>query len=291
MLGYPPPGTPVAANPQMTEIGADDDGTFFRVTMPLLEEGLTVDGLLLRPHSDYQRKALAVAIHGGWGTAELAAGILDCSSYNYHDMGRKLARRGHLVWLPTCFEADACFNDGVATLDPHKAVELKARLLGTTMTALDLYKVIRSTEIFLRWANLSQAIAVGLSYGGFRALYATALSDQFVACVSSCYVNDRRALLERHAFEAGYLDWYFTGLLHTATDVEIARLICPRPLCVEVGITDNLFPVTDARRIAPALAAIYERFGIGDRFNFTAFDGGHEFSGVEAFVFLERMGL
>ncbi len=36
MIGYPPPGEPVEASPSFEPIGSDDDGTFYRVTMPLL---------------------------------------------------------------------------------------------------------------------------------------------------------------------------------------------------------------------------------------------------------------
>jgi hypothetical protein len=290
MLGYPPPGTPHAANPQFAEIGRDDDGTFFRVAMPLFNEGLSVDGILIRPHVDFAQKVLAVAIHGGKGCADWDSGLLEMANHD-KAIGRRLARRGHLVWLPSCPEPDPGFTPDASTLDPHKYLEIKARLVGTTLAALDLYRILRSTEAVLAWSGLSRALAVGLSYGGFRALYATALSDRFVGCVASCFVNDRRSVQEQYAGEGNFLDWVFPNMLRTATDVEIAQLICPRPLGVEVGASDTLFPLAGARSAGAEIAAQYARLGVSDRFLFDVFAGGHEYSMTKAFDFLHRMGL
>lgn len=293
MLGYPPPGTPVASNPVFTELGEDDHGIYYQMTMPLLQEGLQAQGMLIKPHKTLPNRALAVAIHGGGGTPELAAGILDCTSGGYNNMGRRLARRGHLVWMPACYETDTIYTDDqvATTPDPHRFLELKARIVGSTLSAIDAYAIMRSTEAVLNWAGLEQAIAVGLSYGGFRAMLAASLSEQFVACVSSCYVNNRRQILEANAPHGNFQDWYFNNVLRMVTDVELCRLICPRPLCIEVGVNDELFPVQGARETAAEVYDAYDTLGVTDRFEFIVFDGAHEFSGIEAFRFLERMGL
>lgn len=287
MLAYPPPGTPVASNPRLEQIGEDDDGTFFRLTVPLLQEGLSAYGLVIRPAHIKPNAALAVAIHGGGGTPELAAEIL--GETNYQNMGRRLARRGHLVWMPACYERTT-FDEASGNADVHGILDRRARLVGTTLAAIDAYTIIRSTEAMLRWARLPAAIAVGLSYGGFRALEVTALSQMFTACISSCYFNDRRPLLEQFADDGRFTDWFFDDVLRIATDVEFCRLICPRPLCIEVGASDDLFPVAGAQRAAEQVRAVYRSQGVEDRFVFDAFTGCHEFSGTAAFDFLDRLG-
>ncbi len=290
MFGYPPPGTPVAPEPSFEHIGDDDDGIFYRVKMPLLEEGLEAYGLLIRPSRPQPGKSLAVALHGGAGTPEIAAGILGAS--NYHDMGRRMARRGHVVWMPACHER-VSFNDDAQLEDLHTFLDLKARLVGSTLPAIDLYSIIRSTEVLLsaEYSASSCAIVVGLSYGGFRALAVSALSNIFSACVSSCFFNDRRKILETHAPKRGFTDWFFNDVLAIATDVELCRLICPRPLFIEVGANDALFPKEGAIDAAAAVQQIYDSLGIGDRFGFDAFDGTHEYSGVMALEFLDRLKL
>ena len=252
-----------------------------------MHEGLDVYGLLIKPHAVIPSKALAVAIHGGGGTPELAAGILGPTNYN--DMGRRLVRRGHIVWMPSCYERSS-FEENYR--DAHKALDLKANLVGSSLSAIDAYCIIRGTESMLSHFGLQDAgaVAVGLSYGGFRALEVCALSEIYRACISSCYFNDRRTILESKE-DGSFIDWYFPNVLAIATDIELCRLICPRPLFIEVGQNDELFPVNDAIEASKQVERLYADIGIADLYAFDAFEGGHEFSGVNAFEFLDKLGL
>lgn len=290
MIGYPPPGERMECLPALEDVGADEDGAFHRVRLPLLQEGLEAYGLLIQPRAPAPGKCLAVAIHGGGGTPELAAGILGPS--NYEDMGRRLARRGHTVWMPACHER-VTFDTAAPAVDVHRTLDLRARLVGTTLSAIDAFAIVASTEAVLASPHCEAdgAIAVGLSYGGFRSLLVSALASVFRACVSSCYFNDRRQVLEAYVPSGGFSDWCFPDTLRVATDVELCRLICPRPLCIEVGVKDEAFRVEGAIGASAAVRDVYESLGVADRFEFDAFEGGHEFSGVGAFAFLDRMGL
>ncbi len=293
MIGCPPPGTPLEPRPRIDEIGRDDDGTFYRVTLPLLAEGLEAYGILLRPHQ-VTRNTLAVAIHGGGGNPEVVVPVLE-QSWNYNDMGRRLARRGHVVWAPACYETLPGRDN--TKIEVHTPMDRRARMIGTTLTAVDAYALIRSTEGLLSCAGIAPAqgfggaIAVGLSYGGQRALVAPALSQAFVASVCSCFFNDRRKVLDAGADTTNWNDWMYQDIYRIATDVEWCQLICPRPLFIEAGKSDNLIPIDGAVATAPHVQAVYEALGIGDRFAFEAFEGGHEFSGVKALEFLDKQGL
>jgi hypothetical protein len=166
-------------------------------------------------------------------------------------------------------------------------------MAGTTLTAIDLFGIIKSTEAVMTMERLEsrRPVIVGLSYGGFRTLLACALSDMFGACISSCYFNDRRAVLDRSAKENSMQDWFFPNVLGTATDVELCRLICPRPLFIEVGNGDSIFTVDGALKSAREVSELYGSLGVGERFGFDAFDGGHEFSGAAALKFLRNIEL
>jgi hypothetical protein len=230
-----------------------------------------------------------VAVHGGAGLPELVAGTLD--SGNYNDMGRRLARMGYTVWMPSCFERASITSGGLASGDVHRYLDSKARMAGTTLTAIDLLGIIKSTEAVIALEGLDgrRPIIAGLSYGGFRALLACALTDIFGACISSCYFNDRRAVLERSSKENLMQDWFFPDVLGTAADVELCRLICPRPLFIEVGKRDSIFTVDGALASAREVSELYRSLGVADRFGFEAFDGGHEFSGAAALEFLKKV--
>lgn len=299
MLGYPPPGTILKnVKPVIKKIGQDEDGTFFRVSMLLLKEGYGAYGLLIKPRNFELSlaKPLAVAIHGGDGTPELAAGIL--GPFNYNDMGRRLARSGYMVWMPACFERTGYHFSAKGVLQPepeksnvHRMFDWRARIVGTTLTAIDIFGIIKSTETLLSSEGFAKrkAVVAGLSYGGFRALAAAALSDTFAACISSCYFNDRRAELERYSEEGVFPDWFFNNVLGVATDVELCRLICPRPLFIEVGKKDELFPAKGARKTSLKVKKLYRDLGLENLFGFDVFPGAHEFSGIKALRFLRRL--
>jgi len=289
MLGYPPPGRRLRAAPKLQELGADEDGTWYRVTMPLLAEGLTAYGLLIRPRQPAAGRALAVAIHGGGGSPELAAELLGPTNYN--NLGRRLARRGHVVWMPACLERTS-FDPQAPPRDLHRILDQRARLVGTSLPALDALVMVETTRAMLarEGAPGGRALAVGLSYGGFRSLLVSALSDLFGACVSSCYVQDRREFLEAWSETGGFWDWFFPGCLRVATDVELAALVCPRPLFVELGRQDELFPPEKAERTIREIQDRYAALGVPERCGWDFFTGGHEFSGEKAWEWLEERG-
>ena len=95
--------------------------------------------------------------------------------------------------------------------------------------------------------------AVGLSYGGTCTLFLAALDDRVAAAVVSGYLSSWRA--------AHTVPWnmcgsqVLPGMLGTLEHVDIAALIAPRPLLVETGTDDVIFPVPPRRVMATLRAA------------------------------------
>jgi hypothetical protein len=65
------------------------------------------------------------------------------------------------------------------------------------------------------------------------------------------------------------------------------ELISPRPLQVQDGISDGIFPIDDVRR-AVAQSRRYYPGALAGAFDFEAFAGGHEFRGDIAWPFLSK---
>jgi predicted esterase len=65
-------------------------------------------------------------------------------------------------------------------------------------------------------------------------------------------------------------------------------LIAPRPVHIEGGTKDPIFPVEATKEALERLKAIYEVFGAADRISLHIFEGEHEFNGKEAFPFLKK---
>lgn len=280
-LGYPPPGVVAESTVRLEKVGEDAEAVYHRMWVDSLT-GVQTYGLYLVPKGVALPAPLIIAQHGGGGYPELATFH---GGANYHDLVMGAVREGYVVWAPLCLfkSADAIPDDARPRLDQ------RARLAGTTLTAIEVAKITRALDEVLKRPEVdpTRVGMVGLSYGGFYTLYVTALEPRIKAAVSSCFFNDRQPVLEASQ-PFGWSDMQFPGGLAAIRDPQLAALICPRPLQVQVGSADDLFPVEGARRTAPLARAYYEQLGLADRFEYVEFEGGHEFRGDVAWAFLRR---
>jgi hypothetical protein len=66
-------------------------------------------------------------------------------------------------------------------------------------------------------------------------------------------------------------------------------LIAPRPLLIESGDQDDLFPATAAAEEVAKLRTVYGALGAGDdQLVHDIFPAGHQWHGEQAYPFLER---
>ena len=86
--------------------------------------------------------------------------------------------------------------------------------------------------------------------------------------MSSCFYSNRKVY--------DLNDWVWFDAANRFLDYEVAALVCPRPLYVEVGQKDDLFRVHHARPEARKLEALYERLGIPKRCCYHEHGGTHE---------------
>ena len=71
--------------------------------------------------------------------------------------------------------------------------------------------------------------------------------------------------------------------------VDLGALVAPRPMLVESGTGDDLFPAPVAAAGCARLRGVYESLGAsGDRIVHDVFEGGHQWHGTTAFSFLDR---
>ncbi len=127
---------------------------------------------------------------------------------------------------------------------------------------------------------------VGLSYGGTATLFLAAWDARVRAAVVSGYFNEWR--------ECHRVPWnlcgsqVLPGMLDALDHVALGASIAPRPLLVETGTEDLIFPVAGARREMARLATVYEALDASDRLEHDVFEGGHRWHGERAYPFLER---
>ena len=303
-IGYPPPGDRNDEPPRFQKIGEDAIGDYFRAHIPVLP-GVHVVGLYIVPRQVSGRRPLVISMHGGGASPEAA---LFNGGSGYHDMVRGGIKRGYVVFAPThLFRADS--------YPPNIRVRTdeQLRMVGTSLTAVEIAKISRALDVLLKRPEVdpNRVAMVGLSYGGYYALGASALDARIKVVVSSCYLGvqeyrseredklvpwdrmtqDQRAY-EEYRYQQGITgvprDFQFMDRLSLFRDPALVALICPRALEIQVGERDDAPVREKGKEFAPECASYYERLKRGDRFRFVVFPGGHEFWDRTAWEWVEK---
>ena len=83
-------------------------------------------------------------------------------------------------------------------------------------------------------------------------------------------------------------DNYVPAILRYAEAPDIAGLIAPRPLLIEHGIEDPIFPIQATRQAYQDLARVYALLNHADHLEADYHAGGHCFGGGKVSAFLDR---
>jgi dienelactone hydrolase len=162
-----------------------------------------------------------------------------------------------------------------------------ALLLGQCMIGWRLWDIIRGVDYLETRPEVDpkRLGLMGISGGGMMTLFGTALEPRIRACLVSGYFNTFRDSI----FSLAHcIDNYVPGLLAAAEMPDVAGLIAPRPMFVESGTMDPIFPIAATRRSYEAAQRIWKVFGAEDRLGMEVFEGDHAFSGRQGFPFLRE---
>ena len=264
MLGWPLTLPAPKALPSVREepVAEDDLGKISRIWIETLP-GLETYGLLFLPSGE-EPHPLVISQHGGGGTPELCSGFF--GSANYNDMSRRILRRGFAVFAPQL----SMWRDDFGPTVNRIQIDVHLKQLGGSIAALDIWQLQRSLDFLTVREDIDgQRVGmIGLSWGGFYTLVTAAVETRIRVTVASCFFNNR------YVYALSPAVWFNSG--NTFLDAEIAGMVCPRPLCIEVGKQDSLFDVSYAQPEAQKVARFYERLGVPERFLYKEHEGGHE---------------
>lgn len=267
-------------------------------------EGLRVPAYVLIPADRLPsgKRAAVVAWHGhGYGSREIAGLTADGSSNEsvpgiHGNYALELARRGFLVIAPEMIgfgdrrlaadrkEAAAMGNASVNSCFTLASVLL---LQGRTLAGLRVSEAMRSIDYLLTRSDVDGARigCFGFSGGGMVASLTAALDERVRATVVCGYAStyERSILARRHC-----LDNYIPGVLSYAEMPDMLGLVAPRPLFLESGSQDPLFPAAAFLDAVESLSGLYARLEAADRFDWHLFEGNHEVSGARSYEWLRR---
>jgi len=84
------------------------------------------------------------------------------------------------------------------------------------------------------------------------------------------------------------IDNYVPGILNWAEMHDLAGLIAPRPLFVESGEKDNIFPIRASIESFNKVREVYGVFGVPEEIEQEVFPGEHSFWGKRGIPFVAR---
>jgi dienelactone hydrolase len=162
-----------------------------------------------------------------------------------------------------------------------------ALLLGQTMIGWRVYDVMRAID----WIETRKELdarrvgCMGISGGGTVATFASALEPRIrAAMISGCLNTFRDSVMSL----SHCIDNYVPGILNWAEMYDVAGLIAPRPLFVESGMQDDIFPVEASQASFARLQKVYEVFDAAPLVRQEVFNDIHTFYGVQGLPFLAK---
>jgi dienelactone hydrolase len=251
------------------------------------EDTMSVPAYLLVPDDRTRPGPAVLAAHGHGPGKDVVAGIETTEAPN-GDYAHQLAVRGYVVLAPDL----RCFGERLDWNPPdHYACDtnlVHAYMAGSNPLTQNLWDLARALDVLEGHPLVDPARIgmVGLSYGGTVTLFLAASDERVAAAVVSGYFSSWA--------EAHKMPWnmcgsqVLPGMLGQLEHVDLGALVAPRPLLVESGTDDDIFPVAAARQEVDKLRVVYESFGAGDRLVHDVFEGGHQWHGVRAYEFLDR---
>ncbi|TVR62094.1 MAG: hypothetical protein EA426_02185 [Spirochaetaceae bacterium] len=260
---------------------------------------------LLLPKNATSPPPVVVAFHGhGYGVKDIVGlwedGAERDTPDGYHrDFAVELCRMGFAVAAPeiSCFgERQTDFSylnttigQPVPTTCAHTA--MLAFHLGISVVGLRVHDGVRLVDYLETRKDIDAARlgAMGISGGGMHTFFSTCLDPRISACVVSGYfAGFRNSILAMHHCPCNFVP----GLAEFGEMADLAGLIAPRPMLVEAGTYDPIFPIDAVKAEVKRARAVFGAFGARDAVQTDYFEGRHRISGRRAYGFLaEKLGL
>ena len=179
MLGWPLVGfsTKKLSNVKSELLSEEDGYEIYRMQFEILE-GVNLTGLFFK-QSVYEKKPLVIVQHGGHGTPEQLSGMYG-NTANYNDMLKRVRRYGVHVFAPQLL----LWRDEYNVPFDRRAIDGRLKRVGSSITAIEVFGIMRILDYFEYQEYVSCFGMVGLSYGGFYPLYTAAVDTRIKSAIS-----------------------------------------------------------------------------------------------------------
>ena len=251
------------------------------------EATMSVPAYLLVPDRRQLPGAAVLAVHGHGPGKSQVCGLEETETPN-GNYAEQLVRRGYVVLAPDlrCFGERADWNP-----PDHYACDtnlVHAVMAGWRPLTQNLWDLPRALDVLSDHPLVdAERIGVaGLSYGGTMSLFLAAWDQRVAAAVVSGYFS---SWAESHKVPWNMCgSQVLPGMIGRLEHDDLGALVAPRPLLVETGTEDMLFPLAAAAKAMADLRPVYQHLGADERLQHDVFPGEHQWHGVAAYSFLDR---
>lgn len=289
---------PVALNPEIEYSVTDGDLIRERIVLDT-EEGMSMPCLLVKPKcmpSDRQQAAILCSHgHGRFGKDTVAGirssvdHVADITQMNYN-YAEQMARAGYLTLVPDLrvFGERRDGENPFPGRDPCNVNYVKGTLMGIYPLTLNVWDMMRCVDYLETRPEINpkRIGMMGLSQGGTMTTFTAALEPRIKAADIIGYVNPwSRFGISR----ANFCGSQVVPQVYRYFDThDIAGLIAPRPLLIEMGIYDNCFPIQDLVAGYAGVEAIYRAAQAEKDLWQDIHPGPHAFAANKAFAFFKQ---
>jgi predicted esterase len=260
------------------------------------EEEMSVPCVVLRPvdmPADKKGRAILCSHgHGPFGKDSVAGNATTPErrtniAKHHYNYGEEMARRGFLTICPDL----RIFGERSDGGDPYPGDDrcnvhfVRGVILGIYTLTLNIFDMKRCIDYLETRPEVDpQRIGMmGLSQGGTMTTFTSAVEPRIKAADIIGYVNTWNRFREQNCGSQVLPNIYKYLDTH-----DIAGLIAPRPLLLEMGIHDTCFPIEAMLAGYEAVRRIYRAAGVEDRLWAEVHPGEHGFAANQAYAFFER---
>lgn len=265
MLGWPLTGSKLSDPPEVTEefLAEEETHLIYRMSFEITG-GVKMSGLFFKSKEN-GRKPLVIVQHGGCGTSE-GISCFYGNTWNYNHMLERVIKYGVHAFAPQLL----IWNGEEYGVQFSRAdIDTRLKRLGSSVTAIEIYGITRILDYFEAKDYVGNFGMIGLSYGGFYTLFTAAAETRIKSAVSSCYFNTR----DKYPWS----DWTWFDAAYKFDDAEIACLVYPRRLAVQIADHDELFDHRHGEESFDKVVKYCTDAGVGtDWIDFIVFGGTHE---------------
>ena len=291
--------------PKKVELNAEvqysvEDGDLIRERVVFdSEEFMSVPCIVLKPKNMKSDRSNAAILcshgHGNFGK-DPVAGMrsspemeYDIKTQNYN-FAEIMAKQGYLTIAPDL----RVFGERSDGLNPFPGRDrcnvnfIKGVMLGIWTLTLNIWDMKCCIDYLQTRPEVdpNRIGMMGLSYGGTMTTFTSAVEPRIKAANIMGYVNP---WYEFGIKRANFCGSQIVPFIYKYFDTDdIAGLIAPRPLLIDMGIYDECFYLQDMIRGYEGVKKIYEAAGASDKLWADIHSGPHSFGGNKAIEFFKK---